>query len=128
MTEEPSDNSRIKELEEEIKSKNSAIESLKSRLENNKNILEDIAREKNHLENRVREYELKLVETNITRYQELEGKHQKTVHRLEVTKNHLNQAKAEIKSMEKIVEDLANRGLLDHILGRFPESYKENNR
>lgn len=125
MTKEPSDNSRIKRLEEEIKSKESIIKSLKERLDSNQKILEDVIREKNLLNNQIREYELKQMDSKFSRYQEMEEEHQKAVHRLEVTKNHLDLAKAEIKSLEKIIEDLKNRGLVDYLLGRFPDSFKE---
>jgi dynactin complex subunit len=58
-------------------------------------------------------------------YEKLQQKHNKLEHRQEVTKNHLDKANEKIKSMEKIIEDLHNRGFKDYLLRRYPESYQE---
>jgi len=41
-----------------------------------------------------------------------------------VTKKQLDDARIEIQDLKEVIDDLANRGLMDHILGRYPESFK----
>lgn len=122
----------VKRLERELDEKESAIKSLKEQLSNNQSILKDVISEKKQLITRVQEYDLSLVDTKLEQYQKLQETHQKTVHRLKVTKKHLDMAntnikemQGEIKKLKQIISDLNNRGLLDYVLSKYPESYQE---
>ncbi|MDD1775458.1 MAG: hypothetical protein LUQ24_08000 [Methanobacterium sp.] len=122
----------IKRLERELKTRESTIESLKEQLENNHSILQDVITEKKELKRRVQGYDLSLIDAKLKQYQKLQEDHQKTVHRLQVTKNHLDNANNNIKELEReqdklkqIIEDLNTRGLLDYVRGKYPESYLE---
>lgn len=123
---------QIMELKKELKSKQSTIELLQERLKNNKEMLQDLIQEKNQLKKRIQEYDLNLMDAKLNQYQKLQEDHQKTVHRLQVTKKHLDEVNLknkelnkEINILEKIIEDLANRGLLDHARGRYPDSFQK---
>lgn len=130
---EPSDdNSRIKKMEKELRNRESEIDSLKEKLNNNKKILQDMIQDKKLKEKQIQVFELKEIDAKLDKLQKLQSEYDKIKHRLMVTKKLLDEAneeivrlKDEIEVREKIMEDLKNRGLMDHILGRFPDSFKE---
>jgi chromosome segregation ATPase len=122
----------IKRLERELKTRESHIESLKELLANNQSMLQDVIAEKKELKRRVQGYDLSLVDAKLKQYQKLQEDHQKTVHRLQVTKKHLDNTNNKLKELERemvelkqIIEDLNNRGLFDYIRSKYPESYQK---
>ncbi len=119
------DSSRIKELEYELKKKESSIDSIKDQLNNNQEILQDLIKEKKLLKEQIQDFEIKQTNNKLQEYEKLQQEHNKLKHRQEITKNHLDKANEKIRSMEKIIEDLHNRGLKDYLLRRYPESYQE---
>lgn len=118
-----SNDEEIKELEGELKSRERIIESLNEKLNNNKDMLQDIIAEKNELLKQIREYNLKMADDKINQCQKLLEEHQKTVHRLQVTKEILDKTNAENRQMQTVIEDLKKRGFLDYIIGRYPQTY-----
>lgn len=114
---------RIRELEKELRNRESSIELLRERLKNNEGMLQDAIEEKNQFKGRIREHDLN--QAKIDQYQNLQEDHHKAVHRLQVTKKQLDEAREEIDILKEIVDDLANRGLWDHIHGKYPESFEE---
>lgn len=122
----------ISTLKSELKGREKSIKSLNEKLDINNRMLQDILMEKNELKKKIQEYELKLVDAKLNQYQKLQEQHQKTVHRLQVTKKHLDNANIKNKDlqakemvMQMVIEDLVKRGFLDHIRNRYPESYLE---
>ena len=120
----------INKLKKELKNREKIVISLNEKLENNKNMLQDIIIEKNELKKTIQEYDLKMVDAKLKQYQKLQEQQQKTVHRLRVTKNQLDDVniknkdlKESKKEMQRVIEDLENRGLVDFIRGKYPESY-----
>lgn len=125
---------QIRELERELKSRESTIAALQEKLKTNENMLQDAIQEKNQTKLRLQEYDLKLIDAKLSQYQKLQEDHQKTVHRLQVTKRHLDEINLknkelneEIIFLKEVIEDLANRGLVDHMRGRYPDSFKNYN-
>jgi len=112
---------RIKELEKKLKSRESDIENLKT----NEDMLQDVIQEKNQIKLRLQEYDLNLIDAKLSQYQKLQEDHQKLVHRLQVTKKHLDDARDEIAILREIIDDLTHRGLFDRIRSRYPESLKK---
>lgn len=116
---------RIKELEKKLKSRESDIENLQEKLRTNKDMLQDVIQEKNQIKLRLQEYDLNLTDAKLSQYQKLQEDHQKLVHRLQVTKKHLDDARDEIAILREIIDDLTHRGLFDRIRSRYPESLKK---
>lgn len=119
------DKARIKELEMELAKKESEIVFFKDKISNNQEIILDVIEEKKLLKMQIKDFELKELDLKLNNYMELQRKHHKTEHRLFVTKNHLDDANKELEFRAKVIEDLETRGLRDHALGRFPNSYQE---
>lgn len=122
---------QIKKLKDELKGKQSTIEQLQDRLNNNGNMLQDLIQEKNQLKKRIQEYDLSLIDAKLSQYQKLQEDHQKTVHRLQVTKKHLDELNLrnkdlnkEIEILKEVIEELGNRGLLDLLRGKYPKSFE----
>lgn len=126
MTQESQDvDVKIDELKSELKRGESAIAALQERLKNNEDMLKDSIAEKKELKQRLQQIDLHQNDAKIGEYQKLLEDHQKTVHRLEVTKKHLDNAKDEIAFLKEVIDELASRNLLDHLFGRYPESFHE---
>jgi DNA repair exonuclease SbcCD ATPase subunit len=119
------DEDLLEELEKELARKDEEITQLKEKLTNTQERLLDIIQEKKYIEQIKTELELKETELKLKKFQKLENKHHQLSHRSQVTKKHLDQARAELKIQEKVITDLENRRLLDYLLGRFPESFQD---
>ena len=120
----------IRELRSKLKNRDKTIDSLKEKLDSNKLMLQDILTQKNEVKKKIQEHELKMVDAKLNQYQQLQEKHQKTLHRLQVTKKHLDNSNIQNKKllkkeeeMQRVIEDLLKRGLMDHLRNRYPESY-----
>jgi chromosome segregation ATPase len=118
-------NSLLEELKGELVRKDGELTQLKEKLSNTQERLLNINQEKKLLEQRKTNLELKEIELKLNNLQELENKHDKLTHRNQVTKKQLDQARTHLKIQENIIRDLKNRGLLDYLLRRFPESFQE---
>ena len=84
-------------------------------------------------------WNLRSISLQFGKFEELKKEYNQLVHRLQVTKNQLDNARKQIKLqdqfvedskdqiefMELVIHDLENRGLTDFILNRFPESFKD---
>jgi chromosome segregation ATPase len=127
------------ELEKKLKIKDNELIELQKKLECANERIHDIVNEKIILEKRVSELEFKDISIQFGKFEQLKKEYDKLVHRLQVTKNHLDIARKQIKLQdqfvedskhqiefnEKVIHDLENRGLTDFILNRFPESFKD---
>lgn len=121
----------IKKLKKELKKKDALLELLNQKLSNNQQIIKDGISEKKHLKLQLQEYELSLVDVKLQQYAKLQDEHQKTLHRLQVRKKHLDnanqkitQSQEKIEELKRIIEDLNNRSLWDHLRRKYPESYQ----
>ena len=121
----------IKKLKKELKKKDALLELLNQKLSNNQQIIKDGISEKKHLKLQLQEYELSLIDAKLQQYAKLQDEHQKTLHRLQVRKKHLDnanqkitQSQEKIEELKRIIEDLNNRSLWDHLRRKYPESYQ----
>lgn len=82
-------------------------------------------KDKQILEKRINELELKELSIQLGNYEELKMNHSKLEHRIQITKKQLEDARKYIKFMENVIDDLGNRGIVDLLRKRFPETYIE---
>ncbi|MEN6329032.1 MAG: hypothetical protein ABFC91_01910 [Methanobacteriaceae archaeon] len=109
---------RIKKLEAELSKREKDLESFKDILSSSQEILRDAMNDKKVIQKRLDELELMKVEFNVRRHQKLQNDHDKLQHRYQITKKLLEEARV-------VIKDLENRGLVDHLRGKYPESFLE---
>ncbi len=123
MSQTPTDkyDERIKMLEAELSKREKELESFKEILSTSQEILRDAMDDKKTIQKRLDELEHMKVEFNVRRHQKLQNDHDKLQHRYQITKELLEEARV-------VIKDLENRGLVDYILKRHPESFLEFNK
>jgi chromosome segregation ATPase len=133
------DNSLVEELEHDLVSKNTEIIELQKRLEDAQERIHDVIILKGSLEKQVNDMKLKELSLKFAKCNELKNDFKKLEHRMQITKEQLDEARnlikfqeetvinAEnrVKFMEKVIEDLENRGLTDYLRRKFPETFIE---
>ena len=112
-------------LELKLKEKESEIQELRVKLQDKYEMLQDRIEEKKVLEKRLEQFELNDATLKLGKLDEVTLENHKLEHRVQVTKKQLNEARDNLKYQEKVIEDLENRGFLDFLLKRFPESFRE---
>jgi hypothetical protein len=127
----------LEEMEKELAERDHVIVQLKNKLLDSQDRIHEVIVEKGSLEKQVKEFELKGLSLKFGNFEQLKNDHDKVEHRLVITKNQLDDARLQIKSqkeyvdnakeqvefMEIVIDDLANRGLMDFLRKRFPESF-----
>lgn len=122
---EDEDEDSTEELEKELIHKENEIRKLEEMLENTMDRLHDVVAEKKLLEERINEVELQEIGLKFKNFNELQDNYCKLEHRTKITKNQLDDVRARAELQEGVIEDLENRGFLDFLLGRVPESLVE---
>ena len=127
----------LEEIERELAEKDEVIIQLKCKLLDSQERIHEVIIEKGSLENQVKVFELKAISLQFDNFEDLKNNYNKLEHRLIITKNQLDDARIQIKSqnefvenareqvefMETVIVDLENRGLIDFLRNRFPESF-----
>lgn len=119
------DEDSTEELEKELIHKENEIRKLEEMLENTMDRLHDVVAEKKLLEERINEVDLQEIGLKFKNFNELQDNYCKLEHRTKITKNQLDDVRARAELQEGVIEDLENRGFLDFLLGRVPESLVE---
>jgi len=133
------DNSLVEELEYDLVNKNKEIIELQKRLEDAQERIHDVIILKGSLEKQVNDMKLKELSLKFIKCNELKNDFKKLEHRMQITKEQLDEARNLIESqkesvinaenrvkfMEKVIEDLENRGLTDYLRRKFPETFIE---
>ncbi|UTB32799.1 MAG: hypothetical protein NKF70_00490 [Methanobacterium sp. ERen5] len=114
----------IEELEMKLAKKQVIIQDLKERIHDANNRVSDMVEKNSSLESRINEYELQDIAMKFGKFEELKDKNKKLDHRVKVTKNHLDSAREYLKFTDVVIMDMKNRGMLDRILRRYPDSYQ----
>jgi chromosome segregation ATPase len=113
----------IKKLNKEIVEKNNEIIQLQNKLSDSYERIHDIIIEKDSLKKQINNFELKQLDIQFGKFEELKSDYNKLEHRLKITKEHLDEARNQIIFNTKVIEDLENRGFMDYLRKRFPESF-----
>ncbi len=117
------DEKSVEDLEKELNLKENEIKGIREKLAGTQEQLQDTMNEKKLLEKLMSELELKEIDLKLNNSEKLQQEHNKLEHRVQVTKKQLDDANDELKVQHKVIEDLENRGIMDIIRGRFPESF-----
>jgi chromosome segregation ATPase len=113
----------IKKLNKEILEKNNEIVQLQNKLSDSHERIHDMILEKGSLKKQINNFELKQLDIQFGKFEELKNDYNKLEHRLNITKEHLDDVRRQIIFNKKVIEDLENRGFMDYLRKRFPESF-----
>ena len=113
----------IEKLNKEIVDKNNEIIQLQNQLLDSKEKIHDIIIEKSSLKKIINEFELKELDIRFGKFEELKNDYNKLEHRLNVTKEQLDEIRIQIKFHKKVIDDLENRSFIDYIRRKYPESF-----
>jgi chromosome segregation ATPase len=116
---------RIEELETELSKKNQALKYHEEEISDLKYHIQELVADKREISDKLDNLQLMQIELKINDYNSLKDDYNKLKHRTDVTKKLLDQARNDLKILKKVLEDLEKRGILDFLLGRYPESYQE---
>ena len=114
----------IEELERELAKKQVIIQDLKERIYDANSRVSDMVEKNSSLESRINEYELQDLAMKFGKFEALKDKNKKLDHRVKVTKKHLDNSREYLKFADVVILDMKNRGTLDRILRRYPDSYQ----
>jgi chromosome segregation ATPase len=113
----------IEKLDKEIKDQNKTIIQLQNKLLDTEERIHDIILDKASLKKQINKFELKELDIQFGKFEELKNDYNKIEHRLNVTKKQLDDARNNIEFYKKVIDDLENRGFMDYLRNRFPESF-----
>jgi chromosome segregation ATPase len=113
----------IEKLNKEITDQNKVIIKLQNKLLDTEEKIHDIILDKASLKKQINNFELKELDIQFGQFEELKNDYNKIEHRLNVTKEQLDDARNNIEFYKKVIEDLENRGFMDYLRNRFPESF-----
>jgi len=113
----------IKKLNKEVAEKDNEIIQLKNKLSDSQERIHDMIIEKGSLKKQINNFELKELDIQFGKFGELKNDYNKLEHRLNITKEHLDKARNQIIFHKKVIEDLENRGFMDYLRKKFPESF-----
>ena len=113
----------IKKLNKEIAEKNNEISQLKNKLTDSNERIHDIILEKGSLKKQINNFELKELDIQFGKFEELKNDYNKLEHRLKITKEQLDKTRLKIVFYTKVIENFENRGFIDYLRNKFPESF-----
>ena len=94
----------IKKLNKEIAEKNNEIIQLQNKLSDSNDKIHDIIIDKGSLTKKINNFELKQLEIQFGKFEELKNDHNKLEHRLNVTKEHLEDARCQIIFHKRVIK------------------------
>jgi chromosome segregation ATPase len=115
----------IEELKIKLTDKENQLKTLKEKLKNTQERFIEVMEAKKLCQERLNELESLNIDLKIREYMKMKEKCDQLTHRSQVTKNLLDEAREKISFQNQVIYDLKNRGILDFIIRKFPESYSE---
>jgi chromosome segregation ATPase len=65
------------------------------------------------------------MEDQASKFKELQNDHNRLRNKHDHLQERLRTALEEINQQQKVISDLSNRGFIDYVTGRLPQSYKQ---
>ena len=113
----------IEKLNRELEEKNNENKLLQNKFIDSQDKLHDIIIEKDSLKKQINQYQFMELDLQIGKFEDLKNNYNKLEHRLTITKEQLDEARNQIISHRQVIRDLENRGFMDYLRNRFPDSF-----
>lgn len=101
------------------------IDDQKSIIEDQGNQITNLTNENQILTVKTKELESLKNDERLERFDKLQDDHDRLRNKHDHLQERLRVALEEINDQQKVISDLSNRGFMDYIFGRLPESYKQ---
>ena len=109
----------------ELTKAKSEMKLIEDKLDYCQNRLLDIRNEKDNLKKELKNFEFVDIDAKLKEVDLLKTDFLKQQHRLEITKDLLEESRKEITLLKKILNDLLNMSNLDFIRNKYPESFNQ---
>ena len=121
---------KVKELDNQLTINKEKVQNLENDVTKFKEIATEADTRAQNLEqelstSRLKIKELELMEEKASKFNQLQDDHNRLRNKHDHIQERLRAALEEINQQQKVISDLSNRGFVDYITGRLPESYKQ---
>lgn len=121
---------KAKELDNQLTIYKEKVQNLESDVTKFKEIATEADTRTQNLEqelstSRLKIKELELMEEKASKFDRLQEDHNRLRNKHDHIQERLRAALEEINQQQKVISDLSNRGFIDYVTGRLPESYKQ---
>jgi chromosome segregation ATPase len=125
-------NEDLSTAREELQDKTRSLVNLEARLKvyednqlNHKEELQALKDKELQYIEETREHQLRIKELERLQGEDYQGKYNKLRNKHDHLQERLNKSLEETNKLQKVITDLSNRGFIDYITGRLPESFKQ---
>lgn len=123
---------KVKELDNQLTIYKEKVQNLEKDVTKFKEIADESESTARNLEqelstSRLKIKELELMEEKASKFNQLQDDHNRLRNKHDHIQERLRVALEEINQQQKVISDLSNRGFIDYVTGRLPESYKQLN-
>lgn len=113
---------KIEELENQIAERDRKIRELELKLADCMGRVDEIRSEKSGLQEEVNRLQVMRLDLKLRDFQELEDENNRLKHRIEITKDLLDEARERLEILEDVVEGFLNQSLPERITGKKPDA------
>jgi len=118
--------SQLESDREDLKSKNLQLEKdLKATREDLKSKNLQLEKDLKATREEIREHRLRILELEKLEVEDYQGLYNKLRNKHDHLQERFNKSLEEVNGLQRVISDLSNRGFVDYITGRLPESYKK---
>ncbi|HNR26277.1 MAG TPA: hypothetical protein PKI66_06165, partial [Methanobacteriaceae archaeon] len=116
---------KARDHEKELFLKDGIISQLESDREDLKSKNLQLEKDLKATREEIREHRLRILELEKLELEDYQGLYNKLRNKHDHLQERFNKSLEEVNGLQRIISDLSNRGFIDYITGRLPESYKQ---
>ena len=116
---------KARDHEKELFLKDGIISQLESDREDLKSKNLQLEKDLKATREEIREHRLRILELEKLEVEDYQGLYNKLRNKHDHLQERFNKSLEEVNGLQRVISDLSNRGFVDYITGRLPESYKK---
>lgn len=116
---------KARDHEKELFLKDGIISQLESDREDLKSKNLQLEKDLKATREEIREHRLRILELEKLELEDYQGLYNKLRNKHDHLQERFNKSLEEVNGLQRVISDLSNRGFVDYITGRLPESYKK---